>query len=50
TYWLVKVSYSRFCFGFDGSVYISLNKRYACSRLCRKHCSRFNRLGSCPLT
>uniref|UniRef100_A0A452EN29 Uncharacterized protein n=1 Tax=Capra hircus TaxID=9925 RepID=A0A452EN29_CAPHI len=36
--------------GFDGSVYISLNKRYACSRLCRKHCSRFNRLGSCPLT
>uniref|UniRef100_A0A673UPL2 Uncharacterized protein n=1 Tax=Suricata suricatta TaxID=37032 RepID=A0A673UPL2_SURSU len=48
-YWLVKeISYSRFW--IDGSVYISLYKRYACSRLCRKHCSRFNRLGSCPPT
>uniref|UniRef100_A0A7N9IGQ8 Uncharacterized protein n=1 Tax=Macaca fascicularis TaxID=9541 RepID=A0A7N9IGQ8_MACFA len=32
------------------SVYISFNERYACTRLCRKHCFRFNRLGLCPFT
>uniref|UniRef100_A0A8C0LQG8 Uncharacterized protein n=1 Tax=Canis lupus dingo TaxID=286419 RepID=A0A8C0LQG8_CANLU len=34
--------------GSDGSVCISLNKRYACSHSCRKHCSRFNPLCLCP--
>uniref|UniRef100_A0A452UNT8 Uncharacterized protein n=2 Tax=Ursus TaxID=9639 RepID=A0A452UNT8_URSMA len=42
----LAVSYLKEC-GSHGSVYISFNKRYVYSHLCRKHCSRFSRLSSC---